>query len=280
MISLVTIAAALTAATQNLLPYSATPRLDAEVLLTHLLQVNTAYCFSHAQQLLAQDVLISFQQLIVRRQQGEPIAYLTGYKEFWSLTLQVTPAVLIPRPETELLVELALQLLPENEPIQVADLGTGSGAVALALAYERPQWRITATDQSVSALHIAQQNAQRLGITNIQFLLGHWCQALPTQGYAAIISNPPYIAAYDIHLAALTYEPQSALIASDEGYADIEQIIAQAPHYLATNGLLLLEHGYNQGLNVVNKLCNAGFDNVKIFKDLAELERVTVASWK
>lgn len=244
----------------------------------HLLQVNKAYCLSHADTVLQDDTLTRLQQLISRRRQGEPIAYLTGTKEFWSLELQVSADVLIPRPETELLVELALQLLPKDEAISVADLGTGSGAIAVALAFERPQWHIVATDRSFEALQVAQNNAQRHHLCNIQFVHSDWYSGLGQQRFAAIISNPPYIAVDDVHLKALSYEPNSALTALDDGYADITQIILHAREYLVQDGLLLLEHGYNQGLTISKKLYDTGFDSVKIFKDLAGLDRVTIAT--
>ena len=215
MTASMTIQAALACAAHILADYSQTPYLDAEVLLAHLLAVNKAYFLCHSEQHLSEDTLTALQLLVIRRQQGEPVAYLTGTKEFWSLELQVTADVLVPRPETELLVELALQLLPAHEVITVADLGTGAGGIALALASGRPQWNIVATDKSPAALKIAKGNARRYNLNNIQFVHSDWYQALPPQNFAAIISNPPYIAEGDPHLQALCYEPAMALTAPD-----------------------------------------------------------------
>lgn len=267
-------------ASHDLAACSATPRLDAEVLLAQVLNVERSYLLGYSQQIVAREQQQQFSALLQRRLQGEPIAYLVGYKEFWSLILKVTPAVLIPRPETELAVELALTLLPANEAITVADLGTGSGAIALALAHERPHWQIVATDLSPAALSVAQHNAKRFNITNIEFFAGNWCHALPERQFQAIISNPPYIDPQDAHLQALQHEPLTALTAADAGYADLAQIIAQAPAFLVKGGLILLEHGYNQGISVANKLYNAGFNNVKIHRDLAGHERITIAAWQ
>lgn len=272
-----TVAALAAQAAQALRGHSTTPQLDAEVLLMHVLGVNRAYLFTHAQQFVAAEFAQQFQALLFERLQGKPVAYLTGRKEFWSLELTVSPDVLIPRPETELLVELALQLLPAAEPIQIADLGTGSGAIALALAVERPQWHIWATDLSSAALAVARANAERLEVRNITFAEGSWCQALPHTKFTAIISNPPYIDVDDKHLTALAHEPLSALAAADQGLADLAAIIADAKHYLLPQGFLLLEHGYNQGYSVAKKLYNQNYSDVKISHDLAGRERVTVA---
>ncbi|CAM4456643.1 MAG: Release factor glutamine methyltransferase [Legionellaceae bacterium] len=265
--------------TNQLVTYSELPRLEAEILMAYLLKVEKSYLFTHSKQLLSSEMVENLNALIKRRQKGEPIAYLIGSKEFWSLSLNVNSHVLIPRPETELLVELALHLLPENESLSIVDLGTGSGAIAIALAAERPHWKILAIDKSLEALEIAKNNAQELQCNNIEFIASHWYEKLPLKKYAAIISNPPYIALSDPHLENLFYEPQSALVSGEIGDEDLEKIIINAEKYLLSNGLLLLEHGYNQALNVRNKLYNAGFQKIETRKDLAGIERVTLGFW-
>jgi release factor glutamine methyltransferase len=213
-----------------------------------------------------------------RRAQGEPLAYITGVKEFWSLPLSVAPGVLVPRPETELVVELCLSRLDEAAR-QVADLGTGSGAIALALASERPQWRIVATDSSADALQIAGINCRRLGIGNIELRQGRWCDALEPGQFDAIVSNPPYIAPDHPALAQLQHEPTGALVAADGGYADLFTIATQARGRLRAGGLLLLEHGSTQAARLAAMLAALGYRDVACHPDLAGLDRVTLAIW-
>lgn len=251
--------------------------LDAQVLLAHVLGKNRAYLHAESEAELTLAQQQAFNTLVQRRADGEPIAYLTGIKEFWSLTLHVTPDVLIPRPETELLVELILSKLPAISVLKVADLGTGSGAIALALASERPAWQITAVDQSAAALAVAHDNADRLALANVEFVLSDWCQQLPAQQYAAIVANPPYIAAGDPHLAALHYEPQTALVAAEQGLADIATIAAQARNYLLPQGILALEHGAEQGTAVRELLGAEGYRVDQTYRDLQGLDRVTLA---
>lgn len=262
--------------TMLLKQYALDQRLTAEMLLAHVLTVNRAYLHTYPQQLLTSKQLSDFETLMNRWMAGEPLAYLTGYQSFWSLDLQVTPATLIPRPETELLVELALQ--KSHDKMRIADLGTGCGAIALALASEKPAFEIYATDLSADALRIAQTNAEQLSIKNIVFKQGDWCDALPKRSFDMIVSNPPYVAEGDIDLAqsVYDYEPHLALFSDNNGLSDIQGIILQALSYLKKDGFLLLEHGFKQAEAVRNLLANAGFADIKTALDLAGLERVTL----
>ena len=234
----------LAAATQRL-----GERLDAELLLLHALGKPRSWLFAHAGDAPEMDVQTAFSALVERRAGGEPVAYITGRQGFWSLELEVTPATLIPRPETELLVELALARLPRDAPCAVADLGTGSGAIALAIASERPLARIVATDASSAALDVARRNAQRLGLGNVAFAHGDWLAPLAGQRFALVVSNPPYIEAADPHLARgdLRFEPATALASGADGFDDIRHIVHAARAYLEPGGWLLFEHGWNQG---------------------------------
>jgi release factor glutamine methyltransferase len=260
--------------TKDLIPVTITPRLDAELLLTHVLQKNRSYLHSHNDQKLNSEIMETVFELIEQRLTGKPIAYIIKHKEFWSLDLEINEHVLIPRPETELLVELTLQLLPTNKSLRIADLGTGSGAIAIAIAKERPNWFITATDNSNKALLLAQKNAKRLNLTNIQFVLSDWCLNLSEHKFDSIISNPPYIAENDPHLqSSIKFEPHLALVAKNNGLADIATIIDQAKNKLNTDGVLLLEHGYNQGLAVKDLLMANNYKRITQHQDLAGLDR-------
>jgi release factor glutamine methyltransferase len=250
--------------------------LDAEVLLAHVLKQPRSYLYAHDEQALTNAQHEQLQALILRCEQGEPIAYITGKQEFWSLTFTVNCDVLIPRPETELMVELILDKLPNNEPHNIIDLGTGSGAIAIAIASERPNWQIIATDKSNAALVIAQQNAEKLKVTNIEFINSDWFAQVPKQLFSAILSNPPYIADDDPHLAQLNYEPQAALVAQNKGFADIEQLIKQAKKYLGPKGILMLEHGYQQDSAVQIAFISQNYNQVITYNDLANLPRVTI----
>jgi release factor glutamine methyltransferase len=219
-----------------------------------------------------------FRALVSRRRAGEPLAYIQGHREFWSLELQVTPAVLIPRPENELLVELALGAFTAGRPVRAADLGTGSGAIAAALARERPGWSLCATDVSPAALEVAHRNFSRYRLGNVQTRCGSWCEALPTDArFDLILSNPPYVRSDDPHLGRgdLRFEPGEALAAGCDGLDAVRCIVAQAPRYLKANGLLLLEHGYDQGSQVRRLLQRTGLAQVTTYKDLAGVDRVT-----
>jgi len=255
---------------------SKTPTLDAELLLSHCLQKPRSFLHSHADTALSADTQQQFNALLQRRAAHEPIAYLLGEWGFWSLDLAVTTDTLIPRPETELLVEQALQRIPSNEHTAVADLGTGSGAIALAIASERPQAQIIATDQSAAALHIAQQNAHKNAITNVTFIASDWFTALSGHRFAMLVSNPPYIATNDPHLNQLTFEPHSALASGPDGLDDIRQITAQAPAYLTPGGWLLLEHGYDQAAAIQALFTQHGFQQISTVQDLEQRDRVTL----
>lgn len=256
-------------------------RLDAEILLSYLLSKNRAYLFAFPEHQLSEEQITTYQHLILERSKGIPIAYLTGEREFWSLALKVNEHTLIPRHETERLVELALELLPSHEPIKILDLGTGSGTIALALASERPHWQITACDKSKNALEVAQANAKRFALTNIHFYESDWFSALPNDTYHAIISNPPYIAKNDPHLQEgdVRFEPLSALVSEQEGLADIQVIAKEGYNHLLPKGLILLEHGYDQKSAIRAILNELGYCNVQGWQDISGQDRVS-GGWK
>ncbi len=253
-------------------------RLDAQMLLLHAQGRAThdrAWLVAHDGDLLPAEVALRFTDLCQRRAVGEPVAYLTGFKEFFGLTLQVDARVLDPRPDTETLVEWALERL--DRPMAVADLGTGSGAIALALQSQRPQAQVTAVDASTDALDVARANAARLGLP-VTFRQGSWLQG-DTSHYGLIVSNPPYVAAADPHLAALRHEPLQALASGPDGLADIRQIIQQAPGRLHPGGWLLLEHGHDQAQAVRSLLVAQGYTQVTSRRDLAGIERCSGGQW-
>lgn len=249
-------------------------QLEAEVLLAYVLQTSRSHIHAHPEKLLTEKEEHDFRNIVERRAQGEPIAYITGHKEFWSLDLTVTPDTLIPRPETETLVELTLKKISGENKI-IADLGTGSGAIALAIAHEKPSWIIHATDRSSAALEIAKLNAGRLKIKNVIFHHGIWCEALPKIEFDAIVSNPPYISEEEKYPQ---FEPQSALIAKDQGLSDIRDIVNEAKNYLKPGGLLLIEHGAKQGAQVKKLFMEADYMNVSSYQDMAKLDRVMVGN--
>ncbi len=276
------IAKALRLAEQQLAEHLITnPNIEAQYLLAACINKNRAYLLAFNEKKLSAAQEKLFFAYLTRRANGEPLAYITGKKEFWSLSFTVTPDVLIPRPETELLVETILQLLPENQVCHLTDLGTGSGAIALAVASERPNWEIVATDHSEAALAVARNNATQLQLTHITFSHGDWCQPLNTKKFDAIISNPPYIAEHDPALEknVARYEPQTALLANEDGLADLKKIITQAKHYLNDGGYLLLEHGYQQAGKVHTLLQAAGYKNSNTLEDFNKLPRVTYAQF-
>lgn len=252
-------------------------RLDAEWLLCHVLQKNQAWLRAFADSALTPAQWQQYQELIVRRSGGEPVAYLTGRQGFWSLDLEVTPDTLVPRPDTELLVETVLSLLDEQEH-QVIDLGTGSGAIALALAAERPHWQVMATDIDDNSLALARRNAERHQL-DVELLKSHWLRQLGDQRFHLIVSNPPYIRADDPHLrgAGVRFEPLRALISGADGLDDIREIIATAPQHLFDGGWLVLEHGYDQGAAVRALFAAAGWQAIETRRDLGSNERVTLA---
>jgi release factor glutamine methyltransferase len=252
-------------------------RSEVQALLQSVLDVNRAYLLAHPERVLDEQEHSRYQKLLQRRLQGEPLAYILGEREFFGLSFQVTPATLIPRADTELLVELALARIPPQGPCRVLDLGTGSGAIALSIAHARADIDVTAVDGSEAALAVAQENARRLGVGNVRLLRSDWFGALDDQHYHLIVSNPPYIPEGDAHLARgdLRFEPLSALAAGADGLDDIRRIIDGAGAHLTAGGWLLLEHGYDQAAAVRALLSRAGFEKVCSNNDLAGIERVS-----
>jgi release factor glutamine methyltransferase len=268
---------------KELMVTSPSPYLDAELLLAAHLRCTRIQLYTQA---VSTAIAYADEQLIKasvkRRKAGEPIAYLIGQRAFWSLSFEVSPAVLIPRPETELLVELALTSLA-NEEKRLADLGTGSGAIALALATERPAWQIIATDVSYAALQLAERNRQRYQLENVELRQGDWCDAFwEGECFDAIVSNPPYLVCHDPHFQSelgLAFEPKTALIADENGLKHLETIICQARYYLVAGGILLVEHGYEQALLVRQFFLKYGYHTLRHHKDLADKQRVTSGKW-
>lgn len=256
-------------------------RHEAELLLLHVLGRERGWLFAHATDLLDPATAEAFAALLQRRIAGEPVAYLLGRRGFWTLDLAVSPATLIPRPETERLVELALERLPEGVPLRIADLGTGSGAIALALASERPLAQIVATDMSADAIAVAAGNARQHGLANVAFRQGSWHAPLADERFDLIASNPPYIANDDPHLAQgdLRFEPATALASGHDGLDDIRLIIAGAPAHLQPGGWLLMEHGWDQGEAIRALLEGAGFVEVETALDLEQRDRVSLGRW-
>lgn len=246
-------------------------------LLEHILKINHLTLKYKAEQPLTPQQEQQFLQGIARLRQGEPLAYVIGEQPFWSLTLKVTPDTLIPRPDTEILVEQALALIPQNQSVNILDLGTGSGAVALSIAKEHQNAQVFATDLSNNALKVAQYNAVINDISNVQFLQGSWYEALASgQQFDVIVSNPPYIDEQDSHLSDLSHEPITALTAKNQGLADLQVIIELAPQWLTAAGWLLVEHGYDQAQAVQKLFVQAGFAQVKTVKDYGGNDRVTL----
>jgi release factor glutamine methyltransferase len=257
-------------------------RLDAEVLLALAVNNSRTWLYTWPEHIPGLPEQQQYMDLLRRRQDGEPVAYLTGRKEFWGLDLKINLHVLIPRPETETLVQALLSALADTVTARVADLGTGSGAVAFALASEQPHWRVVATDCAAEALALAGENAVRLELENVTFLQGNWLMPLQGMTFDAIVSNPPYIAAGDPHLAQgdVRFEPGHALVSADAGLADIRHIVTQSPQYLDAGGWLMLEHGYDQGPAVRGFFAESGFGEIETFRDLAGHERVTAGRIK
>jgi len=274
-----TIEASLKNAVQRLRATQDAAQLEAEILLAFTLEKPRSYLRAWPQSKLEESQQSQYLQLIERRVKGEPIAYIIGTREFWSLDLKVTPATLIPRPETERLVELALEKIPNNTPRRIADLGTGSGAIALAIAKERPLCQITATDASPQAIEIAKINRDTHKLSNVQFVQSHWFYAFQeTDKFDLIVSNPPYVAIEDPHLQQgdLTFEPSTALVSGPDGLDDIRQIVASSATHLTPGGWLLLEHGYDQGKAVTQLLKENGFNSIECIADYAQNERVSM----
>lgn len=277
-----TIAQLLSQLSEQLKAVSATPTLEAEILLAHILMQPRSYLRAWPETVLEDAQINELMAMVNRRLQNEPIAYITGQKEFWSLDLAVTRDTLIPRPETELVVETALNIAANlSHEIAIADLGTGSGAIALALAHERPQWQIYACDISESALAVAKLNAARLTLNHISFHQGHWCKSLPRNDLHLIIANPPYIAETEwaAYAAALHYEPKTALVSGQDGLNALTEIIATAKTYLRKGGSLIVEHGYAQGQAVRQLFQKNGYQEIQSILDLADKERITLGSF-
>jgi release factor glutamine methyltransferase len=274
---MIDVRSALLAATEHL-----GERIDAEILLLHVLGKPRSWLIAHADDVLDMDVQTAYASLVERRVAGEPVAYIIGRRGFWSFELEVTPATLIPRPETELLVELALARLPHDTGAVVADLGTGSGAIALAIAHERPHARVIATDASADALAVAQRNARGLDIGNVTFTQGDWLTPLAGQRFNLIVSNPPYIEATDPHLGQgdLRFEPSAALASGSDGLDAIRRIVDDARANLEVGGWLLFEHGWNQGELARALLLAAGYTEVMTAQDLEHRDRVSGGCWR
>ncbi len=272
-----TIQQSLLSATQRLADQHDSANLDAELLLAHVLHQSRAWLYTWPEHKLDAQQRDLFNQLVQRRAQGEPVAHLIGQQAFWSLSLQVTTDTLIPRPETELLVEKSLERIPQSATWRIADLGTGSGAIALALAKERLTCQLIASDKSMAALKVAKENARRNQIENVEFRHGDWLAALEDESQIdMIVSNPPYIKHDDPHLQQgdVRFEPAGALQAGTQGLDDLQRIIEDALPRLKPGGWLLLEHGYDQKAAVIRLLQQAGYEQIEDYPDLADQPRV------
>ncbi|WP_119343091.1 peptide chain release factor N(5)-glutamine methyltransferase [Facilibium subflavum] len=274
-----TIEAALSIAKKALMAVSETPDLDARLLLAFVLDVDTSYLYTWPERMLTMKQQGDFEQLVSQRTHGKPVAYITGWQDFWSLRLKVNEATLIPRADTEIIVEVVLQKFSTRKALSVLDLGTGSGAIALALAFEKPDWQITATDISTKALAVAKDNATRYGLANITFIQSHWYENLQNQRYDVIISNPPYIEHNDVNLCLYVkkYEPMPALISAQNGLADIKEIIKKAPLHLHPDGFMIIEHGFEQAHAVEKIYRQFCFESVQTHCDLSGHKRASSA---
>ena len=270
--------AALERAVETLRPVSESPRIDAELLLARALDVARSYLYAHPEDELDDAAIARYFDAVHRRGQGLPLAYITGEKEFWSLPLTVTPDTLVPRPETELLVELALRQLPRRGRSRVLDLGTGSGAIALAIASERPGCDVTATDISEAALNVARENARRLQLANVEFLQGDWTTPVTGRTFDLVVSNPPYVRPGDPALVNLRHEPAVALSTGDDGLAAIRILARDCRALLVPGSMLILEHGIEQQEAVARLLEEQGWSGIRCHPDLTGRPRATSAS--
>jgi release factor glutamine methyltransferase len=261
---------------------SPTHALDAQVLLSHVLECNTAHLIAWPEKDLSEQQEIRYLQLIQQRQQGLPVAHLTGQREFWSLDFDVNNSTLIPRPETETLVEYILTKFGQNKQFALLDMGTGTGAIAIAIASEKPEWKIVASDISEQALKLATSNSQKHGTDNVTFLQSDWFKNISMTDFDIIVSNPPYIAADDPHLQQgdVRFEPQSALSSGKTGMDDIEHLCAHAKNHLKNNGWLIVEHGYNQEQLVSDSFAENGFTQIEQVRDLSGHTRMTAGKRK
>lgn len=259
------------------LPDSPTARLDVELLLAAALGKPRSFLHTWPERIVSTEAAQAFEGYLKRRRTGEPVAYILGQQGFWNIDLEVATHTLIPRPETEMLVETALELVPGAIPHRLLDLGTGTGAIALSLAKDRPQWTVTAVDRVEEAVELAERNRQRLHLDNARVLQSHWFSAVEGQRFDVILSNPPYIASSDPHLVEgdVRFEPSSALVSGADGLDDLRFIASQAPGHLEAGGWLLLEHGYDQGPAVRELLNRHGFEQIQTRRDLGDHERIT-----
>ncbi|GAA3922726.1 peptide chain release factor N(5)-glutamine methyltransferase [Litoribacillus peritrichatus] len=261
----------------ELLPDSPSAKLDMEVLLCHVLQVNRTYLYTWPEKSLTEAQYSKLTGLLRERQQGHPVAHLTGVREFWSLPFKVSPTTLIPRPDTEVLIEWILDRYAEKSLLSVLDLGTGTGAIALALAYEKPQWSVVACDRVSEAVQLARENAEALGLQRVTVVESDWFSALGQASFDLIVSNPPYIPASDPHLSEgdVVFEPSSALVSGEDGLQDIRKIVSESRRHLAEQGCLIIEHGYDQAEAVQAIFTAQGFVKVASGKDYGSQDRFT-----
>ncbi|XKM14449.1 peptide chain release factor N(5)-glutamine methyltransferase [Orbaceae bacterium ac157xtp] len=259
---------------------SESPKRDAEILLGFVTNKTRTFLMAFCETKLNDEELTRLNEFVKRRKSGEPVAYITGVKEFWSLNFNVSPATLIPRPDTEKLVEIALDLLPKV-PCEVLDLGTGTGAISIAMATERTDCLFTAIEKNPDAFELAQKNAYQIGVNNVYLMQGDWFKPIKGRMFSMIVSNPPYIEPTDVHLSQgdIRYEPRSALVADDDGLADIKIIVNGATKHLNQYGWLLIEHGWKQGEAVRTIFKQHGFQLVETYTDYSGNERVTVGRW-
>jgi len=268
---------------QTLKPYSESYLLDTEMILGFIVSKTREYLRTHEDENLTETQMNQFRRMLCKRKKGMPVAYIVGKRCFWDFELKVNESVLIPRPETELLVEFALKSIRSlNGAERIADLGTGSGAIAIALAREFPQCSVHAVDISSDALEIARTNARNLGVSNIIFHEGSWCDGLPDLNFDLIVANPPYISDSDSHLneKGLQYEPRLALVAKNLGYSELNLIIQNSRKFLKKDSWLLLEHGYNQQKLLVKELNRFGYSDILGLKDYADIDRMVAARWE